>query len=132
MLRRDLEIGRWHVEFYFAPDGYDIDLILDRLFDFGAGGRVMRRALNLMDSGRKNKGFTFANPYERLALVLVGPATSGKQFQNTLVHELRHLINGVALSLGVELDSEAPSYAAGDSAMELADVICTLGCDRCN
>lgn len=132
MIQRNLDIGRWHVEFFFAPDGYDIDHILGLLFDFGAGGRTMRRALNLMESGRKNRGFTFANPYDRVALVMIGPTTSGKQFQNTLVHELRHLVNGIALSLGVQLDSETPSYVAGDAAMELADVICSLGCEHCN
>lgn len=132
MIQRNLDIGRWHVEFFFAKDGYDVDAVLDRLFDFGAGAGVMRRALTIIEEGEKNRGFTFANPYDRVALVMVGPTTSGKQFQNSLVHELRHLVNGIALSLGVELDSETPSYVAGDAAMELADVICTLGCEKCN
>lgn len=131
MIQRDLEIGRWHVEFYFAPDGYDIDTILDRLFDFGAGGRVMRRALNLMDSGKRNRGFTFCNPFERVALVLIGPTTNGKQFQNTFVHELRHLINGIASSLGIDLQSERASYMTGDAALELADIVCRFGCEHC-
>lgn len=131
MIRRVLEIGRWHVEFFFAPDEYDVDAILDRLYDFGAGGRVMRRALDLMDSRRKNRGFTFCNPYERTALVMIGPTTSGRQFQNTLSHEVRHLANGIASSLGIPLDSEEPSYATGDAVMELADVVCRLGCEHC-
>ena len=131
MLRRDLKIGRWLVEFYFCQDGFDVDIILDRLFDFGAGAKVMRRALALMESGEPDRGFTFANEYDRVALVLIGPTTSGREFQNTMVHELRHLVNGIAHSLGVPLDSEPPSYIAGGSAMALADVICRLGCDSC-
>lgn len=131
MIQRNLDIGRWHVEFYFATDGYDIDAVLDRLFDFGAGGSTLRKALDLMESGEPNQGFTFSNPYDRVALVMVGPTTSGKQFQNTFTHELRHLINGIARSLGVVLDSEASSYMTGDTAMALADVVCRLGCDTC-
>ena len=31
MTRRDLQIGRWYVEFYFADrDGYDIDELLEQ------------------------------------------------------------------------------------------------------
>ena len=131
MIQRNLEIGRWHVEFYFCPDGYDIDVILDRLFDFGASGEKMRRALNLMETGQPNRGFTFTNPYDRVAIVVIGPTTSGKQFQNSLSHEIRHLANGIAESLGIALDSEHPSYMTGDAVMELADVVCELGCRNC-
>lgn len=132
MIQRNLEIGRWHVEFYFCTDGYDADAILDRLYDFGAGARVMRRAYELMESGEPDQGFTFANEYDRVALVLVGPTTSGGEFQNTVVHELRHLVNSIANSLGVRLDAERSSYLEGDAAMELADVFCRLGCERCH
>ncbi|MBO7684826.1 MAG: hypothetical protein J6Y20_04665 [Lachnospiraceae bacterium] len=131
MIRRDLDIGRWHVEFYFALDDYDIDEILGRLYFFGAGERVLRKARFLMRSGEPNQGFTFSNPYDRVSVVVVGPTTSGRQFQNTFTHELRHLINGIARSLGVVLDSETSSYMTGDAAMSLADVVCRLGCEKC-
>ena len=131
MIQRNLEIGRWRVEFYFAPDGYDIDAVLDRLFDFGAGGHTLRKALDLMESGEPNQGFTFSNPYESVALVMIGPTTDGKQFQNTFVHEMRHLINGIASSLGIDLQGEPASYMTGDTAEELADIVCRLGCEHC-
>lgn len=132
MIQRNLEIGRWRVEFYFAPDGYDIDAVLDRMFNFGAGAGTMRRALELMESGNMNQGFTFCNPYEMVAIVMIGPTTDGKQFQNTFVHELRHLINGIASSLGIDLQGEPASYMTGDTAVELADIVCRLGCKHCH
>jgi len=130
MIRRDLSIGRWRVEFYFAPDGYDTDELLDRLYDLGASASTMREALSLMESGRPNTGFTFPNPYEYEAMVVIGPTTSGAEFQDTLVHEVHHLAVAIADELGVDLEGETPAYIAGDSARDLADVICTLGC-RC-
>lgn len=130
MIRRDLSIGRWHVEFYFAPDGYDTDELLDRLYDLGASSSTMREALSLMESGRPNTGFTFPNPYEYDAMVVIGPTTSGAEFQDTLVHEVHHLAVAIADELGVDLEGETPAYIAGDSARDLADVICALGC-RC-
>lgn len=131
MIRRDLELGRWHVEFYFCPDGFDIDEILDRMYDFGASVQRMRQALGLMEGEEPNRGFTFTNPFELTALVVIGPTTSGSEFINTLVHEIRHLANAVSMVLGVPLEGEAPSYFAGDAAMDLADVICQLGCREC-
>lgn len=131
MVERTLNIGRWLVEFYFAEDGYDSDALLDRMYDFGASAKVMRQAMSLMESGDKNTGFTFSNPYERVAIVAVGPTTSGAEFQDTLVHEIHHLAVAIAASLGIDLESETPAYVAGDSARELADVICRLGCNSC-
>lgn len=131
MESRSINIGRWLVEFYFATDGYDSDVLLDRLYDFGAGASIMRRAMELMDSGGMNTGFTFSNPYDRVAVVAIGPTTSGAEFIDTMTHEIHHLAVAIAANLGVDLESETPAYLAGDSIRELADVICKLGCGHC-
>lgn len=131
MIKRIIMIGRWRVEFYFAPDGYEVDELIDRLYDMGANADTMRRAMTLMESGRPNTGFTFPNPYEYEAMVVVGPTTSGDEFQDSLVHELHHLAVAIAKELGIDLESETPAYIAGDSARELASVICRLGCNHC-
>ncbi len=132
MIQRNLEIGRWHVEFYFATDGYDIDSILDRMYDFGASASKLRRAWKLMEEGELNRGFTFANPFDHLAIVLIGPTSSGAEFQDTLTHEVQHLASSIAQGLGVDLRGETPAYIVGDSIRDLADVICTLGCKHCS
>ncbi len=131
MIRRDLEIGRWHVEFYFAPDGYDIDYILERMYYFGAGAKKMRRALRLMESGELNRGFTFSNQLDRVAVVVIGPTSSGAEFQDTLSHEVHHLAVSIAGALGVDLTGETPAYYSGDAIRDLADVVCKLGCGQC-
>ena len=131
MTERTLVIGRWVAEFYFAEDGYDVDVLLDRMYDFGATASTMRQAMELMESGALNTGFTFCNPYERVAIVAIGPTTDGEEFINTLTHEIHHLAVAIAASLGIDLESETPAYVAGDSAMALAETICELGCRHC-
>lgn len=131
MIRRDLKIGRWAVEFYFSTDGYDVDMLLDRLFDFGASGKLMRGVMDLMERGDMNTGFTFTNEEERIALVAIGPTENGSEFINTLVHELYHVAAAISRGLGVELDGETPAYIIGDSALELMDVVCQMGCRSC-
>lgn len=132
MIHRVLNIGRWVVDFLFATTEYDEEGVLACLYDIDAPIDVMRRAYKIMESNKRNRGFTYNNPNLMRSVVVVGPTTSGKQFQNTFTHELRHLADGIANHLGISLDSETPAYITGDAAMELADVVCTLGCEQCN
>lgn len=133
MIRRELTIGSWQVDFFFAAEDepYDSDTLLRRLYDFGAPVHIMRRAYDIMEANRENTGFTFANPYERIAVVAIGPTTSGEEFVDTLVHEIHHLAVAIASELGIDLESEAPAYLSGDTARALAESICELGCDQC-
>lgn len=131
MIFRMLRIGSWVVDFLFAREYYDVDAVLDCLIDAYAPDKILREAEDLMSSCRYNCGFTYSNTYRKRAVILIGPTTSGAEFQNTLVHEVHHLAVAIAASLGVDLEGESPAYLAGDSAMALADVICELGCRHC-
>ena len=131
MIHRVLGIGRWVIDFLFAVDGYDIDGVLSCLYEIDAPDSVIWRSIHIIEGARFNRGFTYSNENMRRAVVVIGPTTSGKQFQNTVVHELRHVIDAIANSLGLGLGEEAPAYMSGDTAMELFDIICTLGCEHC-
>lgn len=128
MIHRVLGIGRWVVDFLFATKWYDMDGVLACLYDAHAPDYIMEQAEELMLSCEYNCGFTYTNQNRRRAVVLIGPTTSGEEFQNTIVHEIRHLADAIAKSLGVPLDSERPAYISGDTAKALAEVICELGC----
>lgn len=131
MLHRVLRIGRWSVDFLFATEGYDVNGVLACLYDVGAPSDVMERAETIMEGGWYNRGFTFSNLDGRRAVCVVGPTTSGHQFVNTFTHEVRHVADAIAKSIGYDLDGEEPAYLSGDAAMALAEVVCRLGCDRC-
>lgn len=128
MIYRFLKIGRWSVDFLFATKGYDIDGVIACLRDADAPRNILSQAEELMYSCEYNCGFTYANPFIKRAVVLIGPTTSGAEFQDTLVHEIHHLAVAIARSLGVDLEGETPAYISGDAAKALADVVCRLGC----
>lgn len=132
MIKRTLIIGRWVVDFYFAEKGYDIHGVVAGLYDCGATSLIIRRAVDLMMDCDYNCGFTFTNPDRKRAVVLIGPTTSGKEFVDTLTHEIHHLAVSIAAELGVDLEGESPAYIAGDSARALAEVVCELGCPCCH
>lgn len=131
MIHRVLRIGRWIVDFLFAREGYDIEGVLACLYDAGASNSVLNQAEDLMLSCKYNCGFTYSDQRRRRAVVLIGPTTSGSEFQDTLVHEIRHLADAIAEGLGIYLNSEHPAYISGDTARSLAGIICELGCARC-
>jgi len=131
MIYRELYIGRWQVYFIFATEGYDVNPILDIMYDLDAPDYILVKAAKKMEKAKLNEGFTFSNGEMRKALVVIGPTTSGKEFVDTLTHEIHHVAVAIAKSLGVDLEGETPAYLSGDSARELAGVICKLGCDHC-
>ena len=132
MIKRTIKIGRWVVDFLFAKLDYDEEGVLACLYEIGADEDVIRAAYKIMDSEKLNCGFTFANPDIKHALVVVGPASSGKQFCNTTGHELYHLVRAISKDLGIDLDDESPAYLSGDLYGELIGVICKFGCDKCH
>lgn len=131
MIHRELKIGRWLVEFLFATGKYDVKEISEALYDAGASIMVLRQSEDLMWMCEYNCGFTFANPKTHRAVVVIGPTTSGAEFQDTFVHEIHHLAVAIADELGVDLEGESPAYLAGDAARDLAEVVCELGCSHC-
>lgn len=132
MISRVLNIGHWVIDFLFAVERYDTEGVLACLYDVYAPPDVMRRAVEIMERGDPNCGFTFSNPDIKRAVCVIGPASSGREFTNSFVHEIRHVADAIAKSIGYELDGEVPAYISGDAAMALAEVVCELGCEHCH
>jgi len=130
MVHSVINIGRWVIDFLFATDRYDIDGVLSCLYDCGASMTTMDEAESLMKDHKRDKGFSYSNPKTKRGIVVVGPSSSGAEFINTLVHEIRHVADAIAKSIGYQLDGELPAYVSGEAAMELVDVICEFGCRR--
>lgn len=131
MKKHSLKIGEWKVDFLFSTHSYDIDEVLMYLYDMDADSDVWQQAIDLMESSRMNCGFTFTNAEIKRALVVIGPTSSGKQFVNTLSHEVHHVAVAIASSIGYNLEGEKPAYLAGDTMMSLIETVCELGCQHC-
>lgn len=114
--------------FLFSGKEYEEEEVLTFLYDADAPFYVLKRVSDIMHSGEDDTGFTYTNPSIMKAVVVIGPSSSGDEFINTLVHEVHHLAVAIAANLGVDLEGEAPAYIAGDSARDLAGIICKLGC----
>ena len=132
MIHRSLNIGRWNIDFLFAPKGYDIEETLTYLYFADASDDVLVSAFHIMESEENNTGFTFTNQLSKTAVVVVGPSDDGDEFINTLCHEMYHLAVAIAEGLNLDLSDESPAYILGDSIQQLTEAICKLGCSKCN
>lgn len=128
MIHKQISIGQWLVDFLFTDDVYDEEEVLTYLYFNEAPYDIMLEARDLMKEGYPNRGFTYYNPEFKYILVVSGPVSSGAEFIDTFVHEILHLAVGIATGEDMNLTGEYPAYVAGDTARELSDVLCYLGC----
>lgn len=132
MKHRRLELGRWDIDFLFAPEGYDTEEALTYLYNADAPDYVLVKAYHILEDNENNTGFTFTNQESKTAVVVIGPSDDGDEFINTFCHELYHLAVAIAEGLDLDLTNEGPAYILGNSAEKLTKLICDLGCSKCN
>lgn len=132
MYHRVLKVGRWVVDFLFAERKYDIEGIVSCLRHAEAPRRIIDQAVDLMEEGSPNTGFTYTNARVFRAVVCIGPTTSGGEFVDTLTHELYHLSVAIANGLGVSPEGETPAYIIGDAMRSFISLVCVMGCDKCH
>lgn len=121
-------LGPWTVDFLFCDMEYDAEMILLAMYDIDADEESIDDVLDLISSCSFNCGLTAVNSVIRKAVVVIGPSTSNAEFLNTFCHELYHLGEKLATSHGYDAEGEAPAYTAGESARQLADIVCAFAC----
>lgn len=103
----------------------DVNICLDEM---DAPDHIIERCNAIVLEGKPNRAFTYSNG--KRTCIYIGWTTSGAEFINSLVHELRHLIDHIADYYGIG-NGEAVGYMSGDAAFMLAEEICELGCSHC-
>ena len=127
MTRRTIHIRGWRVD-VFIEDGYYPDEVMECLEEMGAPDRILERAHRLLVENNPNQAFTYSNG--RRTVIWIGKTTSAEEFINSMIHELRHLVDHIAEYYGLK-NNETVGYISGDAAFLLAEEICEHGC-RCH
>ena len=127
MTHRTIHIRGWRVD-VFIGDGYHPDEVLDCLEDMDAPDGIVEKAQAMMYDGRPNEAFTYSNG--RRTCIWIGKTTSSEEFINSMIHEIRHLVDHIAEYYGLG-NNEAVGYLSGDAAFLLAEDICEHGCPHC-
>lgn len=117
----------WCVD-VFIDEGYHPNEVMDCLEAMDAPNDILERAYGLIAENKPNQAFTYSNG--KRTCIYIGWTTSGAEFINSMIHELRHLVDHIAEHYGIN-DKETTGYMSGDAAYLLAEDICEMGCPHC-
>lgn len=99
------------VMLYFSCN--DASRLIDQLDIIECPKYLKEEALSNFKSCGLNKGLTYSSYTYRTTLIIIGKASSVFQFQNTLVHELYHVIEQLKSCLDLKSEEER-AYLLGD------------------
>jgi len=132
MIHRRIHIDGWVADCWFSQGDYDEADILFALKNCEAEESIVERVThNMREPYAQNTGFTYSNADMRRSVMVIGPATSGEEFFNSLIHEMLHLASHIADHYGYSMTGESFAYLIGDIAGDLADIACKLSCPQC-
>lgn len=123
---------RWKVRLYFAVTDYYIDDIVESLHSIDCPDKIMRRVEEKMSARQLDTGFTYSNPRLRRSVLVVGLTSSPAEFFNSFTHEIRHLVDDIAKTVGLEIAGEDVAYLTGDVSMDLWSYVHKFICCKCS
>jgi hypothetical protein len=136
---RTIHIRGWRVDVFIEDNAnapYNIqghfnemDEVIDCVIGIGANDDIVEKATRMLSEGNPNQAFTYSNG--RRTVIWIGKTTSAEEFINSMIHELRHLVDHIAEYYSLD-NNEAVGYLSGDAAFMLAEDICEHGCRHCN
>lgn len=131
MIRQRFHIDKldWRVYVYYYVDCYYTEGILRRLRSIGCTGKILADAERNMRACRMDTGLTYSNYMYRSTVMVIGAASSGREFFNSYIHEQRHLQDDLGNMNGIGLDGEEIAYLSGEIAMRVYDCIKLFVCD---
>lgn len=133
MIVQDIYIRRadWHVKVYHAVDAMYADEIIDDLIRIGCSGATLTKAKDSLWRGAVNSGLTYSNLKRHETVMVIGLTTSGAEYWNSLEHEMRHLLQHIEESLGLDHYGEEISYISGEFIRDVYGGAKDLLCECC-
>lgn len=133
MIRQRLFVERygWTLHVYYAVRSFFVDEIMDALRVIDCPKAFLREAYDNLSAGRV-KALTYSNYRRRETVMVIGLASSPREYANSIVHELWHFAVHVSLALGLDMEGEEPAYLIGDTMSEMMaaarELLCECSC----
>jgi hypothetical protein len=121
----------WLVHAYFHKTRYDVDEIMERLWDLQCNSEIAQKAFNNLISDSLDMGLCYSNYHTKESVLVVGRASSADEFFNSIVHELSHLQGHICDVIGLDPKGEEIAYYMGDLSRDIYPSISHLLCDCC-
>lgn len=132
MIVRKVRIHKWTILFLFSFDRYDMERIYDALLWVEAPDSIISQVSENVYAGRLNEGFTYSEPSLRRTVFATGLAENGPEVLDSIVHEIIHICQHIAIEDGIDPFGEPFAYMGGDISREVSDIVCELSCPHCS
>ena len=132
MVYRRIRIKDWTIRFLFSFDRYNKAQVLESLFWVDAPNSIVSKVSKNIEAGRLNEGFCYSDPTLRRTVFATGKAENGPEVLDSIVHEIFHIVQHIAIEDGIDIYSEDAAYLAGDISREISDIVCELSCPHCS
>lgn len=126
-----LTVTPWKVTVFYHPSWRNLDLIIKTLYDAGCDGEDLDDAVNTIESGYLNTGFTFTNGNKRVSVLIISKTTDASQFNDTYDHEKGHLAMHICQYDDIDPFSEDYQYLTGEIGRMMFPVAKHFLCDHC-
>ena len=121
----------WNVTAFFDASAEDEAVIVDELCMVRCPEKTMARVVMNLRRDKIDTGFTYSNRLLRESVMTVGHASSPREFLNSYVHELRHLVDDIASASDLATRGEGVGYLSGELSWEfwneIHDYVCCCG-----
>lgn len=131
---RDLSIDKygWSVKIFLSVTCYYTEYILESLDSIRCPAKRLHRVKRNLERRKLDTGFTYSNKRERKTVMVIGLSSSPAEFLNSFEHEVRHLVDDIAKTIGLEIAGEDVAYLTGDINTELWPDIHKFICCKCH
>ena len=122
----------WHLRVFYAVTCYHVGEIMLSLKDIDCPESIQNRVQENLMRCDMDTGFTYSNKKLRSTVMVIGLHSSHAEFLNSFEHELRHLVDDIAETFGLDMGGEQVAYLTGDLNSllwkDIHEVICCCNC----
>lgn len=124
MVRRTIFLEKygWLADIYFDYNCKYSDDLIDRLENIGISDEKLDIAYADLNSCKNNIGLTYSSFVEKKTIIVIGRATSPKEFMKTFTHEIGHMSTHICQYYYIDPYGEEIHYITQDIIDETWDI----------
>lgn len=122
MIEDWFSIYNWNITVLYECTCDDIDYIIETLKDINCPNKLIKEALNNLETCNLNIGLTYSNLGLKSSVIIINKTSSFAELINTIAHEYYHLICHISKGLEIK-DEEELAYLNGDLNMRSYKIV---------
>jgi hypothetical protein len=116
----------WGILMVYDYDYLDFDRIRSMLQAFGMPDYKAQGAMSVLSQA--DTGMTLTIPSDMMSVLFISESTSDAEWFDTLIHELKHVVDHISEFYQVEPTDEAAAYLQGEIGRQLFPMIMRKVC----